>query len=221
MLDAVSVAERLALSMVQEALQAGSTAVSNAINCPAVPPVSTSNLSVISTTAAPVLPCSPPTMLTVRRELNPAVSFSSTPNTAVALSAPSSLLSLSTPCATASFSSTPVSGMPLTSTAVSVNNTSITNISGDLLSTPPLATLNNTDLVASTTTTDTSSLPQEASSISQAEVLSASVHTPMMMHLLDREEDQELRPSAIERHVTDTPWMPTMVPPMLAPNAPR
>ena len=79
---AVSV-ERLAQSMVSEALQAApsstvfTTATANTTSASTTTTTATAPSTNIS--VAPALPCSPPTMLTVRRELNPAVSVADAP----------------------------------------------------------------------------------------------------------------------------------------------
>ncbi|KAK7483667.1 hypothetical protein BaRGS_00025100, partial [Batillaria attramentaria] len=99
--DAVTAAERLALSMVQEAMQAGPfPASSGATGGPGsnttTPAIS--GTTVTSTAATPIMPCSPPTMLTVRRELNPAMSSARADTRDPAIG--SSTVSTSTPAVT-------------------------------------------------------------------------------------------------------------------------
>lgn len=78
--ETVLAARRLALSLVQEALQARppSTAPSTSIATTSVNALSTANSNV-----TPIMRYSPPAMLTVRRELNPAVSRTDAPVLAV------------------------------------------------------------------------------------------------------------------------------------------
>ncbi|XP_070192440.1 E3 ubiquitin-protein ligase HUWE1-like isoform X3 [Littorina saxatilis] len=171
-------AHQLAQRMVSEALQAGvlSNLVSNATS-------TTAATVTTNATMASALPGSPPTMLTVRRELNPAVSVSDTPGG-------------------------PLQSLVPATTSTPPDHSSMVASALLSLATSESAWSDAPSLTRSTPVPPPTSTMAPPSGLVAPPPTSSNMQTPMMSQLLEREDGQEPPPLLPPQRYSRAPWMP-------------
>ncbi|XP_076447673.1 E3 ubiquitin-protein ligase HUWE1-like isoform X2 [Babylonia areolata] len=208
--------ERLARSLVSEALQAGpsSTMMFTSTTTPAataafslMSTALSTPTTALSTTATSALPSSPPTMLTVRRELNPAVSADNSSGTAsgLGMGAAATPLSTSSPAPSSLQESHPMSSPLLTSDPTWSESPFGVSAPGAVA--PPSAGVMPPSTVVPPASGMFAPPPTSMVALSgMAPPTSSALQTPMMSQLLERDE-QEVHTILVPHRFPPRPWM--------------